>query len=41
MDDQSFDIRIKHGTLACIPFTVEPNDIPMMLTRRNSGGTRS
>ena len=41
MDDQSFDIRSKHGTLASIPYTVEPNDIPMTLIRRNSGGTRS
>ena len=39
--DRPFDIRTKHGTLASIPYTVEPNDIPMMLTRRNSGGTRS
>ena len=41
MDDRSFDIRTKHGTLASIPYTVEPNDIPMMLTRCNSGGTRA
>ncbi|MDE0201142.1 MAG: hypothetical protein OXK73_01750 [Rhodospirillaceae bacterium] len=41
MDDQTFDIRTKHGTLASIPYTVEPNDIPMMIIRRNSGGTRS
>ena len=41
MDDRPFDIRTKHGTLTSIPYTVEPNDIPMMLIRRNSGGTRS
>ena len=41
MDDQPFDIRTKHGTLTSIPYTVELNDIPMMLIRRNSGGTRS
>ena len=40
-DDRTFDIRSKHGTLASIPYTVEPNDIPMMLIRRNSGGTRT
>ena len=31
MDDQPFDIRTKHGTLTSIPYTVELNDIPMML----------
>ena len=36
-----FGIRTKHGTLASIPYTVEPNDIPMMLIRRNCGETRS
>ena len=41
MDDRPFDIRTKHGTLASIPYWVELNDIPMMLIRRNSGGTRS
>ena len=41
MDDQPFGIQTKHGTLASIPYTVERNDIPMMLIRRNSGGTRS
>ena len=41
MDDRPFGIRTKHGTLACILCTVEPNDIPMTLIRRNSGGTRS
>ena len=41
MDHQHFGFQTKHGTLASIPYTVEPNDIPMMLTRRNSGGTRS
>ena len=41
MDDRPFGIRTKHGTLTSIPYTVEPNDIPMMLIRRNSGGTRS
>ena len=40
-DDRPFDIRRKHGTLAAIPYGVELNDIPMMLIRRNSGGTRS
>ena len=40
-DDRPFDIRSKHGTLASIPYGVELNDIPMMLIRRNSGGTRS
>ena len=41
MDDQPFVIRSKHGTLTSIPYSVEPNDIPTMLIRRNSGGTRS
>ena len=41
MDDQPFGIRSKHGTLASILYTVELNDIPTMLIRRNSGGTRS
>ena len=41
MDDQPFGIQTKHGTLASIPYTVEPNDIPMTLIWRNSGETRS
>ena len=41
MGDRPFGIRTKHGTLASIPYTVEPNDIPTMLIRRNSGGTRT
>ena len=41
MYDQPLRHRSKHGTLASIPYTVEPNDIPMMIIRRNSGGTRS
>ena len=40
-DGQPFDIRTKHGTLTPIPYTVELKDNPMMLIRRNSGGTRS
>ena len=35
IDDQPFDIRIAHGTLTSIPYTVEPNDIPMMLIQRH------
>ena len=35
MDDQPFDIRTKHGTLTSIPYTVELNDIPMMLIRHH------
>ena len=41
MDDRPFVIRSKHGTLTSIPYSVEPNDIPMMLIRRNSGGKRT
>ena len=41
MDHQPFGIQTKHGTLASIPYTVEPNDIPMTLIWRNSGETRS
>ena len=41
MDVRPFDIRTKHGTLRSIPFTVKRYNIPMMLIRRNSGGTRS
>ena len=35
MDDQPFDIRAKHGTLTSIPYTVELNDIPMMLIQHH------
>ena len=35
MDDQPFDIRTKHGTLTSIPYTVELNDIPMMLIQHH------
>ena len=35
MDDQPFDIRTEHGTLTSIPYTVELNDIPMMLIQHH------
>ena len=41
MDDRPFDIRAEQGTLASIRYTVELDDIPTMLLRRNSGGLRA
>ena len=35
MDDQPFDIRTEHGALTSIPYTVELNDIPMMLIQHH------
>ena len=35
MDDQPFEIRTEHGPLTSIPYTVELNDIPMMLIQHH------
>ena len=35
MDDQPFEIRTRHGPLTSIPYTVELNDIPMMLIQHH------
>ena len=36
MDDQPFEIATKHGPLISIPYTVETNDIPMMLLQSHA-----
>ena len=35
MDDQPFPVRTAHGTLVSIPYTVELNDIPMMIVQHH------
>ena len=35
MDDQPFDVRTEHGVLTSVPYTVELNDIPMMLIQHH------
>ena len=35
MDDLPFDIRTEHGPLISVPYTVELNDIPMMLIQHH------
>ena len=35
MDDQPFEIRTEHGPLVSIPYSIEYNDIPMMLVQHH------
>ncbi|MEX2455487.1 MAG: polysaccharide deacetylase family protein [Rhodospirillaceae bacterium] len=35
MDDRPFEIRTEHGPLVSIPYTVELNDIPMMIVQHH------
>lgn len=35
MDDQPFDIKTENGTLVSVPYSVELNDIPMMLVQHH------
>ena len=34
MDDQPFEVKTEHGPLISIPYTVELNDIPMIVGRK-------
>lgn len=38
LDDQPCEIETKHGTLVTLPYTVELNDIPMMIVQHHSAG---
>ncbi len=35
MDDQPFEVKTEHGPLVSIPYTVELNDIPMMIVQHH------
>jgi len=35
MDDQPFEVRTEYGPLVSIPYTVELNDIPMMVVQHH------
>jgi len=35
MDDQPFEVKTEHGPLISIPYTVELNDIPMMIVQHH------